>query len=81
MAITSAQQSSKLRAKWHGVNDDRIVAIEVEHAEFEQRSVRRWPDEHRQVLIHPHSAHRVAKCVVDVSSGTPCLRAGAPIRT
>ncbi len=52
------------------MDDDRVVALDVEHADLEQRSVGRRADEHDQVIIQMHPSRGVANgvpyvCVVD----------------
>jgi hypothetical protein len=49
------------------MDDDWVIAFDVEHADLEQCSVGRWADEHGQVIIQDHSSHGVANGVPYVS--------------
>jgi hypothetical protein len=54
------------------VDHDWVVTFDVEDADLEQRSVRCWAYEHRQVVIEMYSSHRVA-------NGMPYVRVGDPV--
>lgn len=60
-------------AQGHGVDDHRVVSIEVEDSKLQRRPVGCWSDEHGQVLFHVDPAHRVAKAVQDVLVGQAVL--------
>jgi len=49
-----------------------VIAFCVEDADLEQRSVRCWAYEHRQVVVEKGSSHRVAH-------GMPYVRLGDPV--
>jgi hypothetical protein len=51
------------------MDDDRVIAIEIEHSDFEHRPVGCWPDQHRERLIHGDHPGCVADGVPDVSIG------------
>lgn len=63
----------ELGSQWLGVDDDGVLAVDVEDADLEQRSVARWPDQHDQVIIEEHSSHRVANGVPYVPVGDAVL--------
>jgi hypothetical protein len=54
------------------VDHDWVVTFDVEDADLEQRSVRCWAYEHRQVVVQKYSSHRVAH-------GMPYVRIGDPV--
>jgi hypothetical protein len=54
------------------MDDDWVIAFDVEHADLEKYSVGCWADEHDQVIIQAHSPHGVAK-------GVPYVRVGDPV--
>jgi hypothetical protein len=43
-----------------GVDDDWVIALDIEHTDLEQRSVGCRPDQHHQVIIQEHAPHGVA---------------------
>jgi len=51
------------------VDDDWVIALDVEDSDLEQRPVCCWADEHGQLVIEEDSSHRVAH-------GVPCVRVG-----
>jgi hypothetical protein len=54
------------------MDHDWVVAFYVEDADLEQRSVRCWAYEHRQVVVKEDSSHCVAH-------GMPYVRLGDPV--
>jgi hypothetical protein len=48
------------------VDDDSIVTAEIENTYLQRRPVTRWPDEHRQIVIHIDSPRCGANGVPDV---------------
>ena len=46
------EQPVELLSQRHGMDDDRVVPIEIQDADLQQCSLGRWSDEHRQVVVH-----------------------------
>jgi len=57
------------------MNDDRILAIQVEHADLQQRAVAGRADEHGQVIVMSIFLMAVRTACQMPASPTPCLRA------
>ena len=55
-----------------GVDDDWVVAFDVEDADLKQRPICCWADKHGQVVIQRYPSHRVA-------NGMPYVRVGDPV--
>jgi hypothetical protein len=55
------------------VDHDWVVAFDIEDADLEQRSIRCWAYEHRQVVVEEYLSHRVAHGMPDVRLGDPVL--------
>jgi hypothetical protein len=45
------------------MDHDRIVALDIENADLEQRAVESWADEQDQVITQKHPSHSVANRV------------------
>lgn len=55
------------------MDHDWVVAFDIEDADLEQRPIRCWAYEHRQVVVEAYSSHRVAHGMPDVRLGDPVL--------
>jgi len=66
---SSAEEPLKLGTKRHGVDDDGVIAVEVEDTDFEQRPVTGGTDEHAQAFAEVNPAHGMADGVGDVLIG------------
>lgn len=71
--FSSSDQLVELASVRLGVDDNRIVTIDVEDADLEQLSVGRWADQHDQLILKVHPSHRVTHgvpyvCAVDAGS-------------
>src|SRR5262245_44434278 len=51
-----AEERVELRPKPHCVQDDRVIALEVEDADLQESPIPRRSDKHRQAFIHIRSA-------------------------
>ena len=55
------------------MNEDGVLAVDIKDADLQQRSVAGWPDQHRQLVVHDHAAHRGANRVQHVDIGNAVL--------
>jgi hypothetical protein len=55
------------------MNEDRVLAVDIEDAELQQRSVAGRPDQHCQLIVHDHAAYRGADGVQHVVVGDAVL--------
>ena len=63
--VLNLEQGIELVAESHGMDDHRIVAVEVQDADLQERAVAVRADEH-QNLIHVETLHRIANSVEHV---------------
>ena len=49
------------------MDDDWVIAFDIEYTDLEQRSVGRWSDEYHQVIVQEHTPHGVANGMPYVS--------------
>jgi len=76
----SSEEQVELAAQLHGVDDDRILAFEIQDADLQQPPISRGSDQHGEILIEADPSQGVAGRVPESSSLTSCFQAGWPIR-
>lgn len=63
------------------MDDDGVIALEVQDADLKKRPITRRSDEHRQILSSAIRRTALRTACQMSASGTPCFRAGSPMRT
>jgi hypothetical protein len=71
--VISSQKPVEDWSERHRVNEDGVIAVDIEHADLQQRAVAGWADQHRQFVVHDHAAHRGARRVQHVDIGDAVL--------
>ena len=80
VAVSAGDLHCLPRSRWHGMDDDRILALEVEDSDLKQSAVRHGADEHR-ALVSDVLADRVVYRMLDVLVRDSVPARGPPLPT
>jgi hypothetical protein len=81
MTTPLPQKPLALGSKCHGVDDHRVLAVQPQHSDLQQRTITGWPDQHAEIVIELDPPHAMAHRMQDVLIGDAMLSCRPPIRT
>src|SRR5699024_12170454 len=74
-------RSVDFRSQAHRVNDNRVIAVQIENTDFQQCPVTGWSDQHCQVFIHHYASGCRANGMPYIDLDDAVLIRWLPIRT
>ncbi|MDA8281017.1 MAG: hypothetical protein M0Z63_11485 [Actinomycetota bacterium] len=64
----------------HGVDGHRVLAVQPQHPDLQQRTITGWPDQHAEIVIELDPTHAMAHRMHDVLIGDAVLPCRLPDR-